>query len=192
MKNASGTSGYSTEYTLPIFYNRHTCPDFTLSARSAQYCSPNYITNMKALWDTAPCSLVLVDRRFRGVYYLHHLNYGDGGSTHVWNVGLVQRGYTALYPRRLTSLFSPPWESEISQIKLRFSAVRALWVMSTCYGETDAISQNVIWSENTSLAVPLNKPRRNEPNQNHCYGVTAVKQTERALIMNNELSSGLF
>jgi hypothetical protein len=25
-----------------------------------------------AVWDTAPCSLVEADRRFRGAYWLHH------------------------------------------------------------------------------------------------------------------------
>jgi hypothetical protein len=25
-----------------------------------------------AFWDIVPCSLVVVDRRFRGAYYLHH------------------------------------------------------------------------------------------------------------------------
>jgi hypothetical protein len=25
----------------------------------------------------------------------------DGGSTHLWNVGLLQQDYTAKYPRRL-------------------------------------------------------------------------------------------
>jgi hypothetical protein len=27
---------------------------------------------MIVLWDVAPCSLVQIDRRFRGVYCLHH------------------------------------------------------------------------------------------------------------------------
>jgi len=44
--------------------------------------------------DIAPCSLVEVDRRFRGAYFLHQGD--DGGSTHLWNVGLLQRDYTAL------------------------------------------------------------------------------------------------
>jgi hypothetical protein len=39
----------------------------------------------------------------------------DGSSTHVWNVGLPQRDYTALHPRRLSSSQSPPWEPEILQ-----------------------------------------------------------------------------
>jgi hypothetical protein len=54
---------------------------------------------MRAFWDTAPCSLVWVYRRFRGAYCLHHF----------WNVGLLQRDYTALYSRRL-----PSSEPEIS------------------------------------------------------------------------------
>jgi hypothetical protein len=37
----------------------------------------------------------------------------NGGSAYLWNVGLLQRGYTALYHRKL-SLYSPPWEPEIS------------------------------------------------------------------------------
>jgi hypothetical protein len=38
-----------------------------------------------------------------------------GGSAHLWNVGLLQRDYTALYPRRLSSSYSPPWEPEMSK-----------------------------------------------------------------------------
>jgi hypothetical protein len=45
---------------------------------------------MAAFLDIAPCSLVEVDRRFRGASCLHHLN-----------VGLLQRDYTTLYLRRL-------------------------------------------------------------------------------------------
>jgi hypothetical protein len=43
---------------------------------------------IRAFWDTAQCSLVVVDRRFRGAYYLHHQgdeihhSDDDGGSTH--------------------------------------------------------------------------------------------------------------
>jgi hypothetical protein len=43
---------------------------------------------MTAFWDIVPCSLVEVDRRFRGP--------DDGGSTNLWNVGLFQRYYMAL------------------------------------------------------------------------------------------------
>jgi hypothetical protein len=36
----------------------------------------------KVLCDVAACSLVGVDRCFRGVYCVHHLG-DDGGSTHL-------------------------------------------------------------------------------------------------------------
>jgi hypothetical protein len=38
----------------------------------------------------------------------------DGGSSHVWNVGLHQQDYTMLYPESLSSSYISPWESEIS------------------------------------------------------------------------------
>jgi len=36
---------------------------------------------MTAFWDIAPCSLVEVDRRLKGAYYLNHQG-GDGGIHH--------------------------------------------------------------------------------------------------------------
>jgi hypothetical protein len=73
---------------------------------------------MNVFWDIAPCSLAEVDWRFRGSYCVRHQgnDYGpkDGQSTNLWNVGLVQRDNTALYPRRLPSLYSMPWEPPIS------------------------------------------------------------------------------
>jgi hypothetical protein len=39
----------------------------------------------------------------------------DGGSRHLWNVGLLQRDHMALCPTKLSSSYWPPWESEISQ-----------------------------------------------------------------------------
>jgi hypothetical protein len=59
-----------------------------------------------AFWETAPCSLVEVGRRFRYAYCLHHRDIhrpDNGGSTHLWNVGLLQREHMALYPRKLWS-----------------------------------------------------------------------------------------
>jgi hypothetical protein len=53
-------------------------------------------------WDITLWSIVLEDRCFRGSYYLHH-RPDDGGSRHIWNVGLLQRGYTTRHPRRLSS-----------------------------------------------------------------------------------------
>jgi hypothetical protein len=44
-------------------------------------------------------SLLGVDRIFRN----DNSSPDEGGSTPLWSVGLLQRGYTALYPRRLSS-----------------------------------------------------------------------------------------
>jgi hypothetical protein len=46
-----------------------------------------------ASWDIAPSSLIEVHWRFGGAYYLYH--QGNGGSTHLTNVGLLQRDYKA-------------------------------------------------------------------------------------------------
>jgi hypothetical protein len=50
---------------------------------------------MAAFWDIASCCLVKVDRRFRGTYFIRAMN----GSTHLLNVGLLQRHNTVLYPK---------------------------------------------------------------------------------------------
>jgi hypothetical protein len=55
---------------------------------------------MIAFWDIALYNIVVVDRRFRYAYCLHHQGL-DGHSTHLWNVGILQRDYTQ-YPRRLS------------------------------------------------------------------------------------------
>jgi hypothetical protein len=88
----------------------------------------NYVhSNMTVYWDTAPCSLVEVDRRFRGVYCLHYqgdntkscniglpLHFPDaGGRTPLWNFGLLQVNHTALYRRRQSYWHSSLWEHEI-------------------------------------------------------------------------------
>jgi hypothetical protein len=80
---------------------------------------------MIVFWDVAPCSLVDIDWRFRGVYCLHHrYRPGDGGSKHLWNVGQFLRDCTAQNTRRQSSLYSPPWEPEISPIyACRFQAL---------------------------------------------------------------------
>jgi hypothetical protein len=49
---------------------------------------------------------------------IHYLD--DGDSTHLWNVGLLQRYYTALYLRRFSSPFSPQREPEISHSYVKF------------------------------------------------------------------------
>jgi hypothetical protein len=64
-----------------------------------------------------------IDRRFSGTYCLHHQgdqNPDNGGSTHLWNVGLLQPDYTALNTIRLSCSYSSPWEPEISQWKVTY------------------------------------------------------------------------
>jgi hypothetical protein len=43
--------------------------------------------NMKMIvfWDTAPCSLVEIDRRFRDAYCLHH-RPDDEGNKHLYEI----------------------------------------------------------------------------------------------------------
>jgi hypothetical protein len=67
---------------------------------------------MTAFWDIAPCSLVEVDRRFRGQYYLSRPDYG--GSTHIRNIRIL-RHYIVLYPRRLSFSYSMLGEPELSR-----------------------------------------------------------------------------
>jgi hypothetical protein len=72
------------------------------------------ISFFRAFWGIAPSNLVGVDRRFRAADSHHH-HPGKGCCTHLWNVGLLHRDYTALYHRRLSSSYSPPWEPDISK-----------------------------------------------------------------------------
>jgi hypothetical protein len=64
-----------------------------------------------AVWDIALCSLVEVDWRFWGAYCFHHQG---GRSTQPWNVGLLQWDCTTLFPRRLSSSYSPAREPDMS------------------------------------------------------------------------------
>jgi hypothetical protein len=77
------------------------------------------VTKVIAFWDIAPCSLLEIDRLFRGAYCICHRS--DGSSAHLWNVGLLQRDYTALYPTRLSNSHSLPWEPETSQFPSRLT-----------------------------------------------------------------------
>jgi hypothetical protein len=75
-----------------------------IKSRRHLFCVTSQVltaANMKirAFWDVAWFILAGVGRRCRGAYYLY-IQDDDGGSTYVWNVGLV-RDYTALHPRRL-------------------------------------------------------------------------------------------
>jgi hypothetical protein len=73
-----------------------------------------YSINVTAFWDIAPCSLE-VDQRFRDVYCRRHQgdHHDDEGSMYLWNTSVLQWDCTALYPRRLSSSYSP-WGPEIS------------------------------------------------------------------------------
>jgi hypothetical protein len=39
---------------------------------------------------------------FKGAYCLHYQGDDDGGSTYLWNVGVLQVDYTSVYPRNVT------------------------------------------------------------------------------------------
>jgi hypothetical protein len=65
-----------------------------------------------AFWEKAPRNLVEV-YRFRRACCLYQGD--DWSSTHLWNVGLLQRSCMAIYPRRLSSWHSPPWEPKSHQ-----------------------------------------------------------------------------
>jgi hypothetical protein len=54
--------------------------------------------NITVFSDVAPCSLVEVDRRFRGAYSFH--NQGDQNSSET------SVSYAVQYPRRLSSSYS--------------------------------------------------------------------------------------
>jgi hypothetical protein len=82
-----------------------------------------------AFWDVAPCSRVGVDRRFRYAYSLHHQG-DDGSSKHLWNIGQLQRDYTALHPR---TSYSSPWEREISHTSVSVDYVLIDYCLVLCY-----------------------------------------------------------
>jgi hypothetical protein len=68
-------------------------------------------SQMTAFWDTAPCSLVEVDRRFRGAYCLHRI-------TALMMVA-VRISKTSVYFNETTRhciTYSPPLEPEILRV----------------------------------------------------------------------------
>jgi hypothetical protein len=61
---------------------------------------------MTVFWDVAPCCLLEVYRRLRGVCCLHHQGDhfpDDRGSKHLWNVDKRLPDYTEQHPRRQSS-----------------------------------------------------------------------------------------
>jgi hypothetical protein len=72
----------------------------------------NQHVELTALWDMPPYSLLEYDR------CLLVLRAGEAitmdAVEYIWKFYQLLRDYTALYPRRLSSSHSPPWEPEIS------------------------------------------------------------------------------
>jgi hypothetical protein len=67
---------------------------------------------MAVFWVVAPCRVVFIYHRFRGLYCLHHRS-DDGGSRYFWNICKLITGYTTLQPRRQPSSYLPPSEPKI-------------------------------------------------------------------------------
>jgi hypothetical protein len=99
------------------------------------------IMKMTAFWYIVLYNLVEVDRRFRGTYCFHHHRPDKGGSTRPWNVGLLQRDYKPLYPRRLTSSYSPPRGLVISRSLLtpKFYYLNSRTACRLCSSDSDVI-----------------------------------------------------
>jgi hypothetical protein len=78
---------------------------------------------LRAFWDIAPCSLVGVDRRFRGAYCLHH--QGDESSPTPLRLhgAISQKALVFSYLSSLTVLISSFHLSRSSKLslQLRFS-----------------------------------------------------------------------
>jgi hypothetical protein len=86
---------------------------------------------MMMIWVLAPCRLVEVGRRFRGVCCLRR--FDDEGSRCLWNVGKLLTDRTAQHPRRQPSSYLPPWEPEDKS----FSVCCLSTCGSICQGSED-------------------------------------------------------
>jgi hypothetical protein len=80
------------------------------------------VASMKSItfWDIAQCSLG-VDRRFRGVDFLYHQGdhrHDDGGSTHLWNIGLPE-----------TTLCYSPEDFTLHWVKSFYSTWRNIYLI---------------------------------------------------------------
>jgi hypothetical protein len=69
------------------------------------FSSPLTMLKFRVFWDVVLRSLIGLARRFRGAYCLQHQG-DDGDITHLWNVGPLQWGYTALHPKRLNFILA--------------------------------------------------------------------------------------
>jgi hypothetical protein len=115
MPCASQTDGWSS-VALPacyIFALNDELLDLVKDVNVKAQTNGNTVTRMTTICNIAQCSLVEVDRRFIGGHYLHH-HHDDEYSMHLWNVGLLQRDHTALFPTMLSPSYSPPWGPEMS------------------------------------------------------------------------------
>jgi hypothetical protein len=67
---------------------------------------------MTVFWGVTPCSLVIIDFRFRGAYCFRDLGDDDpdaGGSKLLWNVNLLLPDYTSNIPQDVTFIsYSSP------------------------------------------------------------------------------------
>jgi hypothetical protein len=62
-----------------------------LSFNEGHMCSKEECLEMTVFWDIAPYNIIEVGRRLRGAYYVSYQGDDDGGSQHLWNVGLLLR-----------------------------------------------------------------------------------------------------
>jgi hypothetical protein len=69
--------------------------------------------SMSVFWDVAPCSVVDINRRFRGAYCsIIRAMSNIEGSKFFWNVGQYLPDYTVHHPRRQPHSHLTPCESQ--------------------------------------------------------------------------------
>jgi hypothetical protein len=106
---------FNSAFTYRLFIRRYII--WVTQQVSLNKLQINRFKMIDSLLRYSACSLVELDRRFRGAYCVNH--QGDSGSTHVWNVGLLQRDSTARCSIKLPRSYSPPWEPETSQTRFK-------------------------------------------------------------------------
>jgi hypothetical protein len=100
----SPTSHTEIKMTMKCYFA--ICIVFNDAVSSSDYIG----TKMTAFWNTAPCSLVQVDRRFRGAYCLHHR------SVSTWNLSACRRLLHGASSQKaaMSPSYSPPSGLQIS------------------------------------------------------------------------------
>jgi hypothetical protein len=101
---------YSFASSSPGDYQDNSLNCATASAFKILTLSP--LINILAPWwyFKSPWRRVWIWQPYRMIY-----RPDDGSSKQLWKVGKLLRDYTAQYPWRLLSSYSPPWEPDISQ-----------------------------------------------------------------------------